>query len=34
MDKRTEIQTEATNIIIKSNFKGIIDIAPRVGSLK
>jgi superfamily II DNA or RNA helicase len=34
MNKRTEIQTEATNIIIKSNFKGLIDIAPRVGKTK
>lgn len=35
MDKREKIQSEATNIILKNNFKRIIlNIAPRVGKSK
>ena len=34
MNKRTEIQTEATNTIIKNKFTGIIDLSPRSGKSK
>tara|TARA_Y100000590_G_scaffold427568_1_gene537874 strand:- start:2126 stop:3229 length:1104 start_codon:yes stop_codon:yes gene_type:complete len=32
--KRDEIQEKALNAIVKNNFKGIVDVAPRVGKSK
>jgi len=34
MDKRTEVQTLGTGYIVKNKFKGILQVAPRVGKCK